>query len=239
MCGRVGPYGAEKKTMSVVIKSREEMIFRNRAEAGRRLAVELADVAASDALVLAIPRGGVVVGAAIASALHYDLDIIIVRKLGAPGNSELAIGSVMEGAREPYLNKGIIRDYGVPSAYVAEETQLQLKEADRRAARYRNGRPKAELKGRSVILTDDGVATGATMISSIHGVKALHPARLIVALPVGPRETIDEMSRMVDDLVCLSTPPFFASVGQFYADFGQTSDAEVEEILERFRSKVG
>ena len=220
--------------MATRVLSREDITFRNRADAGRQLAEHLKDMAGADALVLAIPRGGVVVGAAIASELRCELDVIIVRKLGAPFNPELAVGSIMEGASEPYLNERIVRDLGVPDGYIREETERQRKEAERRAERYRNGRLPARVKDRTVILTDDGVATGATMISSIQGVKAQRPGRLIVALPVGPDDTIEQIGMMVDDVVCLATPPFFGSVGQFYADFAQTSDEEVVELLEKF-----
>ncbi|HUU70210.1 MAG TPA: phosphoribosyltransferase family protein [Planctomycetota bacterium] len=214
-------------------------MFRNRTEAGRQLAGHLQELAGPDALVLAIPRGGVVVGAAIAAALQCELDVINVRKLGAPFNPELAIGSIMEGAAEPYLNEQIISDLAVPADYIRDETERQRKEAERRAARYRNGRRPARIKDRTVILTDDGLATGATMISSIHGVKAQQPARLIVALPVGPADTIERIGRMVDDVLCLACPPFFGAVGQFYADFAQTSDEEVVELLEKLEKATG
>ena len=220
--------------MSVEIVSREERIFRNRTEAGHILAEHLGDLAGPDALVLAIPRGGVVVGGVIAEELGCDLDVVIVRKLGAPSNPELAIGSLMEGAEEPYLNESIIRSLGVSHRYIEEETERQRKEAQRRAAAYRGDRPRAEMRDRVAIIADDGIATGATMISSIQGTKTQDPGRLIVALPVGPPENVDQIAMMVDDLVCLSTPAFFAAVGQFYEDFSQTTDDEVIEILQRF-----
>ena len=220
--------------MSVEIVSREERIFRNRTEAGHILAEHLGDLAGPDALVLAIPRGGVVVGGVIAEELGCDLDVVIVRKLGAPSNPELAIGSLMEGAEEPYLNESIIRSLGVSRRYIEEETERQRKEAQRRAAAYRGDRPRAEMRDRVAIIADDGIATGATMISSIQGTKTQDPGRLIVALPVGPPEHVDQIAMMVDDLVCLSTPAFFAAVGQFYEDFSQTTDEEVIEILQRF-----
>jgi len=220
--------------MSVEIVSREERIFRNRTEAGRILAEHLAELAGPDALVLAIPRGGVVVGGVIAEELGCDLDVVIVRKLGAPSNPELAIGSLMEGAEKPYLNESIIRSLGVSRRYIEEETERQRKEAQRRAAAYRGDRPRAEIRDRVVIIADDGIATGATMISSIQGTKTQDPGRLIVALPVGPPENVDQIAMMVDDLVCLSTPAFFAAVGQFYEDFSQTTDEEVIKTLQRF-----
>jgi len=220
--------------MAVHILSREEKVFGNRLEAGRLLAQHLAEMVGAGPLVLAIPRGGVIVGGAIADELDCDLDVVIVRKLGAPGNPELAIGSIMEGNEEPYLNERIVRDLGVPREYIERETERQLREAERRARRYRNNRPPKDLGGRTVIITDDGIATGATMISSILGVKARRPARTVVALPVGPRDNVEQIASMVDDLLCLSTPPFFAAVGQFYRDFTQTTDEEVVEVLDRF-----
>ena len=220
--------------MVIEIVSREAKIFRNRTEAAMLLAERLGELVGPEALVLAIPRGGVVIGAAIASELKCDLDVVIVRKLGAPSNPELAIGSVMEGADEPYLNESIVRDLGVSGKYIEEETGRQRKEAERRAQTYRKDRQKAEIKGRTVILADDGVATGATMISSIRGARMQEAGRIIVALPVGPPENVNRIAMMVDDLICLSTPSFFAAVGQFYEDFGQTTDEEVVELLDRF-----
>jgi len=187
------------------------------------------------ALVLAVPRGGVVVGAVVAEAIEADLDVIIVRKLGAPHNPELAIGSIIEGGEKPYLNTHIISQLGVGQEYIRRETEAQLREAARRADRYRQGASRPTISGRTVVLVDDGVATGATMISSIHGVRMENPSRLLAALPVGPADTIDEIARLVDDVYCLATPPFFGAVGQFYRDFGQTSDEEVVQILQRFR----
>ena len=220
--------------MTIKIVSREEKAFRDRTEAGHILAEHLADFAGPDAVVMAIPRGGVVVGGVIADDLKCDLDVVVVRKLGAPDNPELAIGSLMEGADEPYINKRIVRDLGVGRRYIEEETERQKLEAQRRAQAYRGDRPKPDIAGRTIIVADDGIATGATMISSIRGVAAQDPGRTIVALPVGPPENVDRIAMMVDDLVCLSTPAFFAAVGQFYENFGQTTDEEVIEILERF-----
>ncbi|HUS59212.1 MAG TPA: phosphoribosyltransferase [Planctomycetota bacterium] len=216
------------------IITEQTMVFRNRVEAGRLLAEQLADLAEPGCVVMAIPRGGVVVGAEIAAKLRCDLDVIIVRKLGAPHNPELAIGSIMEGAEKPYLNGEIIAGLGVSADYISHETDRQRAEAERRAELYRAGKPRSDIKGRTVFLTDDGVATGATMFSSIRGVKLAGAGKVLVALPVGPRETIDELSEEVDYLVCLSTPAFFGAVGRFYEDFSQTTDEEVVEILKRF-----
>ena len=220
--------------MTIQIVSREAKAFRDRTEAGHLLAEHLADFAGPDALVVAIPRGGVVVGGVVADDLKCDLEVVVVRKLGAPDNPELAIGSLMEGADEPYVNERIVRDLGVTRRYIEEETERQKLEAQRRAQAYRGNRPKPEIAGRTIIVADDGIATGATMMSSIRGVSAQDPERTIVALPVGPPENVDRIAMMVDDLVCLSTPAFFAAVGQFYENFGQTTDEEVIEILERF-----
>ena len=224
--------------MAVHVISPGPRTFRDRAEAGHLLAEHVRALAGPGCVVLAIPRGGVVVGAALAADLDCDLDVVIVRKLGAPHNPELAIGSVMEGAETPYLNSGIVRGLGVPQSYIEAETRRQQAEARRRAELYRKDRPKVEIEGRVAVLTDDGVATGATMISSILGVQAARPAKTIVALPVGPPETVDEIGEMADEVVCLATPALFGAVGQFYVDFAQTTDEEVVELLQQFDQAV-
>jgi len=220
--------------MALYLLSREARIFRNRQEAGRELAGHLPELAGPQPLVLAIPRGGVIVGGVVADELGCDLDVVIVRKLGAPGNPELAVGSIMEGSDEPYLNEQIVRTLAVSRSYLGKETETQKAEAARRGRLYRNGRQRKELHGRTVILVDDGIATGATMISSIEGVKAQRPDRIVVALPVGPPDAVEQISELVDDLLCLSAPAFFAAVGQFYQDFSQTTDEEVVAVLDRF-----
>ena len=220
--------------MALRIVSQQAVVFQDRKEAGRLLAEQLTDYVDSGCIVLAIPRGGVVVGAEVADRLHCDLDIIIVRKLGAPYNPELAIGSVMEGAEKPFLNGEIIASLGVGPDYIRQETEAQQTEAERRANLYHKGKPRPDLRGRTVIITDDGVATGATMFSSIQGVKAAGAGKMVVGLPVGPRDTMADIAGEVDEVVCLSTPSFFGAVGQFYRDFSQTSDEEVVEILRRF-----
>ena len=220
--------------MTLHLLSREARIFRNRQETGRELAGHLPELAGPQPLVLAIPRGGVIVGGVVADELGCDLDVVIVRKLGAPGNPELAVGSIMEGSDEPYLNEQIVRTLAVSRSYLDKETEMQKAEAARRGRLYRNGRQRKELHGRTVILVDDGIATGATMISSIEGVKAQRPDRIVVALPVGPPDAVEQISGMVDDLLCLSAPAFFAAVGQFYENFSQTTDEQVVDVLDRF-----
>jgi len=220
--------------MASKIISQEAVTFQDRKEAGRLLADQLTDYVDSGCIVMAIPRGGVIVGAEVAERLHCELDIAIVRKLGAPYNPELAIGSVMEGSEKPFLNEEIIASLGVSPDYIRKEAEVQRIEAERRANLYRKGKPRPDLRGRVVIITDDGVATGATMFSSIHGVKGAGAGTVVVALPVGPRDTIDDIASEVDVTVCLSTPSFFGAVGQFYRDFSQTTDEEVVETLRRF-----
>jgi len=156
--------------MATTIVSHEARVFRNRREAGRMLVEHLRDLIAPDDLVLAIPRGGVVVGGEVARAIGCELDVLIVRKLGAPFSPELAIGAIIEGAEKPYLNESIIKDLGISRQYIEEETNRQRGEAALRAQKYRKARPKSSIEGRTVLLVDDGIATGATMISCIRGI---------------------------------------------------------------------
>jgi len=208
------------------------MRFRDRREAGRLLAERLAYLRGREGLlVLGIPRGGVVVAAEIAQALSAPLDVFIARKLGAPHNPELAIGAVAS-SDEVILDQRLIELLGVPSSYLKAEVERQRAEIERRMRAYRGDRPPLDFKGRRVILTDDGVATGATMRAAIQALKAAGPEELIVALPVGPPDTIQELADMVDWMICLYTPSFFWAVGAFYADFSQTSDEEVVQLLQ-------
>jgi putative phosphoribosyl transferase len=184
-----------------------------------------------DLLVLGIPRGGVVVAAEIAQSLSAPLEVFIARKLGAPHNPELAVGAVASSG-EVVLDQHLITALGVPQAYLDAETGRQRTEIQRRMKAYRGDRPAADVKDKMVILTDDGVATGATMRAAIQALKATDLSELIVALPVGPPDTIQELADMVDQMVCLHTPGLFWAVGGFYTDFGQTSDAEVIQLLQ-------
>jgi len=208
------------------------MHFRDRHEAGQLLAKELASLRGQkDVIVLGIPRGGVVVAYEVAKALQAPLDVYITRKIGAPYNPELAIGAVASDGTL-VLDHTLIQRMGVPDDYVQAETERQRKEIERRLAAYRGSRPEPDLQDKTVILVDDGVATGATILASLRALKQRKPAQLILAVPVGPADTISLLSQEADRVVCLYTPEVFWAVGAFYAVFDQTSDAEVIQLLQ-------
>lgn len=210
------------------------MIFRDRKQAGELLAQKLIHQKKENLLVLAIPRGGVVVGDAIAVNLSVPLDIALVRKLGAPFDPELAIGAVSE-AGNVYLNQEIIRQLKVDNRHIQKEIEEQKLILEKRATAYRRVRPKVPIKGRPIILTDDGIATGATMFSVIQGIRKEEPHSITVGLPVGPQEVISEMNKIVEEVVCLYSPADFMAVGAFYQVFDQVSDEEVIKILEKYK----
>lgn len=209
--------------------------FRNREEAGRRLAERLERLGLVDPLVLAIPRGGVEVGAAIARELGAELDVVLARKLRAPEQPELALGAVSETG-EIYLNDAAVALTGPAGDELEQERRHQMEEIARRSRLFRAARPRAEIAGRSVIVTDDGLATGATMIAGLRSVRPQRPRELICAVPVAPPERLAEVRELCDQLVCLMAPSQFWAVGQFYDDFSQTSDEEVLELLREFAS---
>ena len=206
-------------------------MFTDRKDAGRQLAEKLNHYKDhTDVLVLALPRGGAVTGREIAHYIGAGLDVLIVRKMGFPGQPELAIGALSEtGAIS--LNEGVISYGGVSKKYIEDAIALQKKEIDRRIKLYRGGKRLEKLKGRTIILADDGVATGATMKAAIITLKEEKLERLVVAVPVSPRDTADELKAMADEFVCLYTPSDFMAVGNYYRDFSQVSDEEVAEIL--------
>lgn len=213
-------------------------MFRNRREAGSRLAEKLGQFKDRlDALVLALPRGGVVTGFEVARTLNLPLDVLIVRKIGFPYQPELAAGAIAETG-SVVLNKDIISMGGLPNEYLQKELDRQKQEIARRIALYRAGRPLTGLKGWTVILVDDGVATGATMKAAIEALKREKVAKLVVGLPVGPPETIQAIGKMVDECICLETPLAFMAVGAHYQDFTQTSDEEVVELLRQSAAKA-
>lgn len=206
------------------------MLFADRRDAGRRLAAALTDLRGRDVIVLAVPRGGVEVGYEIARALDAPLDVILTHKVGAPGNPEYAIGAVSEiGAVE--LNEAEIRLADLPRAAVEAEIALQRAEIERRKALYRGGRPLPPLTGRTVIVTDDGIATGFTIGAALRAVRSAGPAELILAVPVAPPDALNELASLADRVVCLATPQPFYAVGLWYRSFDQTSDEEVTELL--------
>ena len=207
------------------------MLFQDRREAGKALAARLASFKGRPSLiVLGIPRGGVVVGHEIAQALGAPLDVYITRKIGAPHNPELAIGAVASDGTL-LIDHQLVRRLGVSQDYVDEESERQRQEIGRRLAEYRGEGPGPELADKVVILADDGVATGATTLVTIQAIKSQQPTELILAVPVGPRDSIESLRQEVDQLVCLHTPEIFWAVGAFYNVFDQTTDDEVKALL--------
>jgi putative phosphoribosyl transferase len=184
-----------------------------------------------DVLVLALPRGGVPVAFEVAQALGAVLDVFLVRKLGLPGHEEFAIGAIASGG-VTVLNEETLRDYGVSRAQVEAVVDAEQRELERRERQYRGNRAFPDLTGRTVILIDDGLATGSTMRAAVAALRQERPARVIVAVPTAPPETCDELRTIVDEMVCLVTPEPFYAVGLWYEDFSQTTDEEVRELLE-------
>lgn len=208
-------------------------MFADRKDGAKQLAQKLKHLKLYDPLVLAIPRGGVVTGAVLAQELDAELDIVLSRKLRAPYEPELAIGAIGEGGAM-HLNNYAKRVSGVDQAYIDQERQHQLDEIARRTRLFRAVRPPAPIGGRSLILTDDGIATGATMIAALQVAKSQHPREMIVAVPVAPPERLEPISKLCDRLVCLRTPEDFVAVGQFYREFDAVEDEEVVRILREF-----
>ena len=207
-------------------------MFRNRREAGRILAPRLQHLAGERPVVLALPRGGVPVAYEIARALHAELDLLLVRKLGAPGHEEVGIGAVVDGADpQIVLNEAVMRQIAPSPDYIRAEVMRQLRELERRRQLYRGDRKPPEVAGRTVIVVDDGIATGGTIRAALRGLRKSGPDRLVLAVPVSPREVAEQLSSECDELVCLLLPEPFHAVGAHYADFTQTTDAEVVELL--------
>jgi putative phosphoribosyl transferase len=207
--------------------------FRNRTEAGRILARSLEDYAdRDDVIVLALPRGGVPVGYEVAKALGAPLDVFVVRKVGVPGHEELAMGAIASGGLL-VLDERVVQALGISRQEVERTVAAELRELERRETAYRGDRDPPELEGKTVILVDDGLATGSTMRAAALAVRQLRPARIVVAVPVASPETCDEFREEVDEVVCGLTPRPFRSVGQWYDDFSQTTDDEVRELLAR------
>lgn len=210
----------------------QQQRFANREAAGDALADALAYYRGADVLVLGLPRGGVVVAARVAEELAAELDVIVARKLPSPISTELAIGAVtVDGER--YLNEGLISELAVSDMFLAAVTGVQRAEAKQREQQFRGTRPPPHITGRIVMLVDDGLATGATMHAAVRSVRKQHPARLIVAVPVGSHEACEALAHEADELVCPWRPEPFGAVGLYYESFVQTSDAEVQQILEQ------
>ncbi len=216
----------------------EPRYFRDRREAGRLLAAKLRAYAnRPDVIVLALPRGGVPVAFEVASALGAPLDVFLVRKLGVPGYEELAMGAVATGGVR-VLNDEIVRGLGIPDYVIDAVAAWEQQELTRRERVYRDDRPQPNVQGRTVILVDDGLATGATMLAAIKALRQQQPARIVVAVPTASPQACEEMRTEADDVVCAITPEPFYSVGLWYDDFSQTTDEEVRELLARSTSEV-
>lgn len=208
-----------------------EGAFPDRAEAGRVLGLELAKYAgAADVIVLGLPRGGVPVAYEVARALRVPLDVFIVRKLGVPGFEELAVGAIASGGVR-VLNEEVANALPNADEIIEAVTQRESTELERREHEYRDGRPAPELQNKTVILIDDGLATGATMRAAVKALRQRGAAKIVVAVPVGPPDTCKEFEEVADEVVCASAPEFFQAVGQYYEDFSQTSDDEVRDLL--------
>jgi predicted phosphoribosyltransferase len=209
------------------------MIFHDRADAGRVLARRLSRYAnRPDVLVLALPRGGVPVAHEAARALNAPLDVFLVRKLGVPGQEELAMGAIATGGVR-VLNEDVVRTLQIPDEVIDSVAEAQWRELERRERSYRDDRPLPDVCGRTVILIDDGLATGSTMRAAVAALRRQRPARIVVAVPVASASTCEDLRNEVDEVVCSQTPDPFYAVGSWYEDFTQTSDAEVHALLEQ------
>ena len=207
-------------------------MFQDRADAGRRLGIALGHLRQAAPLVLALPRGGVAVGREIAAALRAPLDVVLVRKIGAPNHAELAVGAVVDGdTPELVLNDDIVRAYGVGADYLERAKRRQLAEIERRRRLYLAGRPRTPVAGRTAIVVDDGIATGATVLAALRAVRRQDPARLVLAVPVASPEVLARLGPEADEVVCLIPAPDLMAVGQFYDDFRQVEDDEVVAML--------
>lgn len=211
------------------------MMFLDREEAGeklgRALVERLGDTPGSEVVVLAIPRGGVIVGEAVAEALGASLDVVVPRKLGAPGNPELGLGAIAPGIR--VLDEHLIRALGVDAGFLESQIQREEREIERREHAYRDGRPPLDVRGRICVVVDDGVATGGTAVAALRWARGQGAARTILAVPVAPPQVAKRLVEEADDVVVLATPEPFFAVGQWYEDFAQTTDEEVVTSLKR------
>jgi putative phosphoribosyl transferase len=211
----------------------DQQPFVDRRDAGRVLALRLQNYAGrNDVLVLALPRGGVPVAFEVASALDAPLDVFLVRKLGTPGHRELAMGAIASGGVR-VLNADVVRWYGISEAAIQSVAREEAAELARRERAYRDDRPAPDLTNRIVILVDDGLATGSTMRAAAQAVRVHHPSRVVIAVPVGARQTCSELGAVADEVICARMPEPFSAVGQWYLNFDQTEDDEVREFLQK------
>jgi putative phosphoribosyl transferase len=208
-----------------------DVVFADRREAGLQLAAALMRLKERHPVVLGLPRGGVPVGFEVAQALDAPLDVVLVRKIGAPGHPELGLGAVVEGEAEPVLNDDVVRLVAPDPAYLEAEKRRQLAEIDRRKQLYRGGRPPLAVDGRVAIVVDDGIATGGTVKAVLRALARAKAHRLVLAVPVAPQESIEALAGEADEVVCLATPDPFFAVGAHYRDFSQTTDQEVVDLL--------
>lgn len=228
-------------TMTNVASGRREagytrlLPFDDRASAGRLLAERLHGLADVDALVLAIPRGGVAVAEPIARALRAELDVVVARKLGAPGRTEVAVGAIAADGTA-WLDDDLLERLHVSDDYLARAERRELAEARRRERVFRDGLPDLRIRGRTVIVVDDGLATGATMFAAADAVRQQHPYAVVAAVPVGTREAAEELHDVADEVLCLALPEPFLGVGAHYRSFPQLEDAEVVRLLARLRA---
>ena len=208
------------------------MLFQNRRDAGMQLAAKLTAYADDPmVMVLGLPRGGVPVAYEVARALHAPLDVFVVRKLGVPGHRELAMGAIASGGVR-VLNTDVIQALGIAPMTIEAVAAAELRELERQQRLYRGNTPFPSLDGYIVIVVDDGLATGSTMLAAVRALRQMNPARIVVAVPVGAGETCQRLQAKADDVVCLLTPPLFQAVSLWYAEFSQTSDDEVRTLLE-------
>lgn len=209
-------------------------VFADRRHAGQQLAAKLLRYKDEDPLVLAIPRGGVAIGVEVAKALGAPLDLMLVRKIGVPFQPELAAGAVVDGEHaETVWNRDILELLQLSEDFFKEETARQLQEIERRRRTYLGSRPRPRIAGRTTIVVDDGIATGATVRAALIGVRRNSPKRLVLAVPVAPPDTVESLRKDVDELICLEAPEPFRAIGEFYIDFAQLEDADVVDLLGR------
>jgi predicted phosphoribosyltransferase len=213
------------------------VFFEDRHDAGRRLAAKLLHCKLQNPIVLGLPRGGVPVAAEVARALAAPLDVVVVRKLGVPWQPELAIGAIASGGVR-VLNEEVVSGIpGLDDSIIDGMAATELEELERRELLYRGDKPMPNLRGKDVVLVDDGLATGATMRAAIEAVRSRQPSKIIVAIPTGSAETVSSIRKIVDDVICLTTPAFFYAVGQSYGNFSQTTDEEVRRLMEDTRQQ--